>query len=325
MAKKPTSVESIRSLLREARFPINSFRGAAESYRAESVFSDELLAGLAQPTPTVSFQLSDALAVVANQLVAIEDAVDNLESIAAPLDTLAQSVAEIVKKAIMQMRWDSSFYDLQFGDAVITAVKSETSLGADWPFFDLFVRGLLPVTADYTKYLNSLLDAEGFDTTHDVKARRKASYKRLHPGPPSSSEIATAMERTKFINRLVQRHWIDYYESIGESDLRGSIDQSKNLYFAVHASIEDTLFGLGLRESRIESGIIPVVQSPPTRFKGVWEVDEKDEWVEQRPSNFAHGPNRRPPSPKTLKEAVKQMDNPQPWVVEFELDFGVHP
>ena len=312
--KALTEAQAVR-LLRETHPFIKSVKEASANYRAESVFTDELLEALAQPTPTIPFRLSDVIEVVNQQLINIEDAAKALDKIGNPLGTFAESVEETVTQAINENR--------QLGNALIVDVKAETYRGTLWPYMKVKMRAVIPLGTTYRESFEDWIEQEGLQW-------QRAESRRVHIPKEDWHEHR---ERDRFIYQTVRFQWeADEAAEGKEPGFPGgkldSFNEAYSLYDETRVEIADTLFNLGLRESAVSddrAGLYHLFRY--VIYKGVWEhaypEDESEGkgWVMHGHSGFAE----KELSGNDLNKAVDLMDNPGPWIVEVEFELDVYP
>jgi hypothetical protein len=339
---------------------VDSFVEATEQYKEESAFSDELLEALEQTTPTVPFQLKDALDVIGNQTVNMEFASDYLGRVQVGIEALPEAIAKAVVNTLKSEQ-------LQVDDTLIVTLESTSTdiswhqhHGSGWPNFVLDVRGVAPIPRDYEDHINDMLlqgkeaawqwhwsgllskamDEDDEDDEDDAYAEEELDEDIALEAWESSGEWEDSDERRAAIVDLLRADWTEAADATpkynpltgyGVENLHPTFQKVVALKDAVVAQIEDTLSTFGLQESSVSGDKAQVAgwrdDASPLTLRGgpeaIWESlsPYNDIWREHRLRLADYGLSAE----SDLTEVVALMDNPPPWIVEWQFQIEVKP
>ena len=339
---------------------VDSFVKVTEEYKAESVFSDELLEALEQTTPTVPFQLKDALDVIGNQTVNMEFASDYLGRVQVEIEALPKAIAKAVVNTLNEGQPTVDDTLIVSLESTSTHISWHQHHGSGWPDFSLDVRGVAPIPRDYEDRINEVLvqgkeaawqwywsgllqdqvEAMDEDDDDDADAEEEldeVDERRLFE---SSGEWEDSDERGAAIIDLLRGDWTEAANATpkyspltgyGVQNLHPTFQKVVALKDAVVAQIEDTLSTFGLQESSVSGDKEHFGgwrdDSPSLTLKGgpgaMWESlsDYNDEWREHRLRLADYGLSAE----YDINEVVELMDNPPPWIVEWRFQIEVKP
>jgi len=289
---------------------VESFIEATQSYKEESVFSDELLEALEnQRTPTIPFQLSDAIGVLTNQQIYMGNAAIFLGEIEGSLRALGSLITDVVQHFRNPSRDLSNplrIEGTQVGDAIV--VRAEPDIAEhEWPNFMLSVKGVIPVTPLYADHLAQELEV--LKLAQDWREDAESHWNEYG--------------KEQAVTSLFEHDWQDAARHLrGEPNLYAGVppilsifQQVDTMMEALAFQIDDALFNLGLRESTVE-----IVMDPSNALVGAWRYEHGKPTESYLGSGTAGALSK-----ETLTPIVARMKESTGWFVEWGVPLRVKP